>query len=235
MPTGRPQTSTTNGSNTTRSLRDQNCVGCRADDRHYEEIRDLCRDKLGSLSPNGPADAYSYVARSSALTGTTGVTKERVYPESDTGDVLVYLAGPSGAISGADRDAAEEAILEWATPLCITPTVASAVNLPVPVSYSLYVYRSVGEEEGDIEDAVEDALEAFFASTQVRIGGDIIPPAATGKLYRSLISDKIRSVYPNHTFRVELTLPAGDTTVANNQIPTLGAITHDVHLVDDPS
>src|SRR5262249_39771218 len=99
------------------------------DEQDESVTRQQCPDKLGSLSPNGPVDAYRYVARNSALTGSTAITRVRAYPDSDTGDVLVYLAGPSGAISSADRALAETAIADWATPLCITPTVSSATNV----------------------------------------------------------------------------------------------------------
>lgn len=190
-----------------------------------------CRDKLDSLSPNGAKGAYSYVARNSDLTGINTVTRVRVYPDSDTGDVLIYLAGPSGAVSEDDRAAVEEAILEWATPLCITPTVVSASNMTVPITYSLWIYKSVNKTAAEIAEEVEAALEEMLAGRE--IGGDIVPPDSTGKLYTSLIESTIRSLYPQ-AFRVSVSVPTTDTSLANGEVAALGTVTATINLVVDP-
>lgn len=190
-----------------------------------------CRDKLDSLSPNGPKGAYSYVARNPDLTGTHGVTRVRVYSESDTGDVTVYLAGPSGGVSSSDRDLVETAILAYATPLCITPTVLAASNLSVAITYELWIYKSCNKTAEEIEADVLSALESMIASRS--IGGDIIPPATTGKLHVSLIESVIRNVFPQ-CFKVAVTLPAADVTLTNSQVATLGAVTATVHIMVDP-
>lgn len=201
------------------------------DEQDDATTRQQCRDKLGSLSPNGPKEAYSYVARNSELTGTTGITRVRTYPDSDTGEVTIYLAGPSGGVSSDDRTAAEDAIVEWATPLCITPTVLAAANVSTAVTYELWVYRSANKTTAEIEEDVEAALEALFASRA--IGGDIIPPATTGKLYKSMIESTIRGVYPE-AFRVSVSAPAADVSLTNGQVATLGTITPTINLIDDP-
>lgn len=189
-----------------------------------------CRDKLSSLSPNGPRGAYSYVARNPDLSGTNAVTRVREYGDSDTGDVSVYLAGPSGGVLEADRALVEEAILLWATPLCITPTVLSATNVPVAVTYELWIYKSCNKTADEVEEAIQIALENLFATRP--IGGDIIPPSS-GAMYHSLIESAIRGVFPQ-TFRVLLTSPSSDTALANGQVATLSTVTPTVHVVVDP-
>lgn len=191
-----------------------------------------CRDKLGSLSPDGPASAYAYVARNQALTGIQTVTRARVYPDSDTGDVLVYIAGPSGAVSSGDVTAVQNAIQQWATPLCITPTVASANNVGVNVTYTIWIYKSVNQTTTQIEAAILSALEALFEARP--IGGDIIPPATTGALYVTLLESAIRGVFPNQTFRVQVTAPSGDTALMNGDVPVLGTVTPTVNIIADP-
>lgn len=192
-----------------------------------------CRDKLGSLSPNGPASAYSYVARNSALTGIQTVTRARVYPDSDTGDVLLYVAGPSGAVGGSDVTAVQNAITTYATPLCITPTVDSANNVTVAVTYTIWIYKSVNQTSAQIEAAILTALETMFSNRP--IGGDIIPPATTGALYVSLIESTIRNVFPDQTFRVVVSLPSGDTALGNGDVPVLGTVTPTVNIISDPT
>lgn len=202
------------------------------DEESEDSLRERCRDKLASISPNGPRDAYSYVARNSDLTGTSGITRVRVFSDSDTGDVTVYLAGPSGGVSTPDRDAAEDAIITWATPLCITPNVATATGVTIPVTYTLWLYQSVGQTFGEVQGAVSTAIGSMFAARP--IGGDIIPPALTGSLYKSMVESTIRATYPNHAFRVTVSAPSGDTALANNEVAVLGTIAETINFVENP-
>ena len=191
-----------------------------------------CRDKSASLSPNGPAAAYTYVALTPALTGINTVTRARAYPDSDTGDVTLYVAGAGGALSGGDVTAVQNAVNVWSTPLCITPTVTSASNVTVAVTYTLWLYKSVNQTTSQIQAAVLASLEALFAGGQ--IGGDIIPPATTGNLYQSVIEFTIGAVFPAKTFRVSVAAPSGDTALTNGQVAVLGTVTPTINLVSDP-
>lgn len=201
------------------------------DEQDEATTRQQCRDKLGSLSPNGTKDAYAYVARNSTLTGTNVVNRVRVFSDSDIGEVTVYLAGASGAIAETDRALVETAIVTWATPLCVTPTVLSASNVTVPVTYELWIYKSCNKTAAEVAADVQSALETMFAARP--IGGDIIPPATTGAIYKSMIESTIRSTF-SQAFRVSVSTPAGDTALTNAQVPVLGAVTYTINLVNDP-
>lgn len=195
-------------------------------------IANRCRLKFGALSPNGPRDAYNYVALTFEFTGTTGVTRARSVGDSDVGEVNLYIAGPSGPVSSGDRDAVEAAVVLWATPLTITPIVTSATGVDTPIVYEIWVYASVGETEAAIKDAIAAELEKLFASRP--IGGDVIPPATSGKLYVSLIESVIRGVFPAHTFRVVLSAPGADVALLISEVATLGAVTGTVNFVTGP-
>jgi phage-related baseplate assembly protein len=201
-----------------------------------KSLADRCRLKLGALSPNGPRDAYNYVALTASLTGITTVTRTRSIGDSDTGDVTLYIAGPAGPVSSGDRDAVEAAILQYATPLTITPNVQNTTAVSVPVTYELWLYTSVGETEAAIKAKVESDLALMFAARP--IGGDVIPPATSGKIYVSLIESVIRAAFPGHTFRVVLTLPAADVDLVldatTGEVATLGAVTGTVNFVSGP-
>lgn len=202
------------------------------DEEADTSVRDRCRAKLGTLSATGPRDAYDFVVRDSTLTGNTEITRSRTVADSVTGDVTTYVAGSSGAVSGAAVTAAQAAVEEWAAPLCITPTVSNCSSVTIAVTYSLWLYTSVGETAATIEAAVEDALDALFAARP--IGGDIIAPAATGKLYKSLIESTIRGVYPTHAFRVSVSAPAADTSLGINEVAALGVVTPTISLEATP-
>ncbi len=202
------------------------------DEQDDAVTRVQCRERLGRLSPNGPREAYNDVARDSDLTGTSNITRVRTYGDSVTGDVTVYLAGPSGAVAEADRALVEAALLEWATPVCITLEVLSVDNVTVPITYSMSLYKRANVTAEEAAELVETALEDAFAARP--IGGDILPPATTGKLYKSLILSTIRSVFPNDAFDVSVSVPSGDTSLANGEVAALGTITPTVTLVANP-
>lgn len=200
------------------------------DEEEDEPLRDRCRAKLGTLSPNGPSDAYNYVVKASDLTGVTDITRARTVGDSATGDVTVYIAAADGAAALASVTAAQTAVEAWAAPICVTPTVVNATEVTIPVTYQVWLYTSVGEETATIQAAIATALEEMFAARP--IGGDVI--SGTGKLYQSLIVSTIKGVYPAHTFRVSVSAPAGDTTLAISEVAVLGTVTPTVTLIEEP-
>jgi Baseplate J-like protein len=207
-------------------------VAIAIDEPSVEQQRQLGRDKLGALSPNGPADAYNSVAKNPKLTGTTDITDARTYGDNDAGDVTVYLRGSSGAVTEPVRALAEAAIVKNAVPLTITPAVLSATNKVVPVTYTIWLYADDAREADEIEEAIEKLLFAMFPARP--IGGDIIPPAVTGALYRSLIESTIKSV-STRTFRVTVTAPAIEATPVDiGEVLVPGTITATIVKVPVP-
>ena len=201
------------------------------DEEEDEALRTRCRDKLGALSPNGPRDAYTFVALSPDLTGTTNITRARSVADSTTGEVTVYLAGPSGAVAEVDRALVETALLEFATPLTITLTTLSATNVVVPVTYTLHVYTRVGKTDAEAKAEILTALTDMFAVRS--IGGDVItvPP---GALFLTLIEKTILDVYPVDAFSVTVSVPTGDTSLTIGQVAALGTVSPTVVFVSNP-
>lgn len=198
-----------------------------------QPLRDRCRAKLATLSPNGPSDAYNFVVRTPSLTGSSEITRSRTSRDSTTGSVTVYVAGASGAVSGSAITAAQTAVERYATPLCITPTVVNCTSVSIAVTYEIWLYEAVGEDDASIKATIETALAAMLAARP--IGGDVIPPATTGALYHSLIARTISAAYPTTTFRVQVTSPAADTALAINAVPVLsGAPTATIHREANP-
>jgi hypothetical protein len=193
------------------------------DDEEPTSIAAGCRAKLGALSPNGPRAAYEYVATRSDLTGTTNVTRARSVGDSATGRVSLYLAGPSGDVAGGDVTLVQAAIEQYATPLCITPTAASAAAKPIAPTYELWLYDTAGYTEVQAHALVVAALQAMMTARP--IAGDVIPPATSGYVYHSLIESTIASPFPGEVFRVSVTVPAADTAIAANEVPVLGNVT----------
>lgn len=197
------------------------------DEESDEALEARCLAKLGSLSPNGPSDAYHYVATTPELTGNSETSRTRVVGDSTTGSVTVFIASASGGVTVEARDAVEDAIETWATPLTINVSVERAEERPIPITYALWVYDSIGKTTAEIEQDVEGALLSAFALRP--IGGD------DGIIYREFILAAILQAVAPHGYRVTLTLPAGNTTLTDGQVATVGTITVDaINLVGSP-
>jgi hypothetical protein len=194
-------------------------------------IEEGAREKLAPLSPKGPSDAYNAVAKDASLTGTTGITRARTYTDSTKGEVRVYLAGPSGAISAEDLARGEAAIVEWATPGCTTPIVASAINRVINVTCDVWVYDDVGLTADEIRTAIRAAQAAHMLARP--IGGDVIEGESTGRVYLDGIRKATSGAFKDRDFiRQQVSSPAVDTDLAIQEVPVIGLVTiSNVYLV----
>jgi len=181
-----------------------------------------CQDKLATLSHCAPPGAYDYIAKQSAYTGISTITRTRTYGDSTTGVVTQYLATAAGGATAPEIAAVLAAHTRWTVGLCNTPSIATAVPLTIAITYELWVYDSTTLTAAEIEDAISDALILLFAARP--IGGDSIGGAA-GKFYVSMVTGLVRALFPDDYIDLEVTLPAADVAVASNEVPTLGAIT----------
>lgn len=192
------------------------------DEESDAALRDRCRAKLGTLSACGPRDSYDYVVRSSDLTGSDEITRSRTLTDDATGAVRVIVGSASGAVTGAALADAQTAVDRYSAPHCFRATVENCVTATIPITYELWAYDSIGDDEATIEANVLAALSTMIAARP--IGGDIIAPATTGAIYQSLIAATIRDTYPDHAFRVVVLLPATDTALAVNEAVALGTV-----------
>ena len=188
---------------------DGSTAGYTSDEPTPDEIKILCLATLGALSPNGPPDAYEYVCLTSALTGTTEITRAYSYATSSTGFVQVYVSSASGPVSAGGLQACQDAVEKWATPLCITPTVSSAVALSVAVTANIQ-----GEAiPSDFQTKIEGKIAAYLASVKIH-----------GTVARSAIIAAIHAAVPEIEI-VDLTLPAADTLLDVAEVPVMGVVT----------
>ena len=190
-----------------------------------------CKDMQDATSPDGARGAYAYFARNPDYGGTSAITRVRTYGDSTAGVVTIYFAGPSGGSSAADVALAELAIVTWCLPLCITLVAAAATNVTIAVTYELWLYKSCNKTVAEVRTAVSTALGVLFSARP--IGGDVVAPATTGKIYQSDILATIVKAIPEG-FRASVTVPSGDTALTNGQVAVLGTVTGTIHLEDDP-
>lgn len=178
------------------------------DQQSVEELRDQCGDTLGALSPNGPPDAYEYVCKASELTGSTEINRATAIGDHDTGEVIVYVASAAGSVSAPSVAAAQDAVLRWATPLCIRPTVVSAAEQEVHI-----IAQITGEDvPADYLERINGALGTLFIS--LPIGGVV---------YRSRLIATIHAAVPAAA-SVNLLAPSLDVAVGAGAVPVVGDV-----------
>jgi len=209
------------------------------------ELRTRSLEKLGSLSPMGPWDAYTYAAKTAvrlADGSNVGVTRVRTSRDG-YGNVWAYVATATGAVLGdaedptTDLGAVNEAIQRSAAPLAVTAHTVSATALPVPITYTVWVYNT-GATVAQIQTAIADNLTLFFQDEP--IGGNVIG-AATGQIYRTALEAAIGATYyppkslvPLPIFRIAISVPAADVVVGVNEVPVLGTVTGTINIVTPP-
>lgn len=198
-----------------------------ADEETDAALRTRCRAKTGTLSPNGPRDAYHYVALSAKRQDGTSIGVTRVLTQADgNGNVDVYVADGSGDIPGdvadpaTDLGAIAEAIHTQTEPLAVTPSVQSATPFPVNVAYTLWVYDTSGLSDGEIEVLANKRLLDFLAS--LPIGGVVKATGVTGRVYVDALEAVIAGTLPDQLIDVEVTTPGADVDLAIPEAPILG-------------
>lgn len=165
---------------------------------------------LGALSPNGPADAYEYVAGNSALTGVVGVTRRLSSGDTATGAVTVYVATTTAAISAPNVALISAAIDTWAQPLCTNATVVSGTPQTINVTLTGVPIAA--------QSVVNAALDTLFAS--IDFGGLVARDAITS-------AARVACVAGNFSISgaVGITEPPVDQTLATGVFPVRGTVT----------
>ncbi len=187
------------------------------DEESPDSVYDRCKASLGALSPNGPSDAYRYVALNATLTGITTITRAEVI-DNENGSVTIYIANPTGSATGPEVTAVQDAIDVWATPNCVTATVESAFGVTINTVASVAYGGSLSDE--DLETAIANAISTALAALD--IGGDELVSLDKG-VARDLIIAAIRSVAG--VTSVSLGTPAADTLLEPNEVPVPGTCT----------
>lgn len=197
-----------------------------------DNIKSRARLKPASLSPNGPSQAYAYVALTPSLNGGANITKVRVNDDSTTGHVSMFLGNASGAPSTGDRDLVRDACAINCVPLCITPSINNAVEQLQDITYTAWIYDRASLTVQEVKDLIAAALAKLFLD--LPIGGDVIPPAISGSLYVSDIIGTIKGAHPD-IFRVTLATPAADVPATDlSYVFKIGLLTGTVNVVESP-
>lgn len=189
-----------------------------------------CFDKLGALSPNGPTDAYAWVARNAKRPDGTPIGVNRLsFSRDGYGNIFLVVANPSGAVTGVytdpntDLGALYLSVLKQCTPLCITPHAQSAVQITQNFAGTIYAYSTQGLTEASLVAAAAKALGEMLARAPIggyTIDNDNRIPQQTAA---DAIAQAVSSVY-----YVKFNVPANDITPGLQQVVGLGTVSFNV-------
>jgi hypothetical protein len=183
------------------------------DEQSDASLRTTCMGTLGMISPDGPSDAYTYVATNTALTGDVEITRAWTLDDSSTGTVAVFVAGPNGAVSGDAIALAQAAIDVWATPLCVTASVGNAIEFTQAVTFT----ASGNDLPADLSAAVTLVLSALYAALPIN------STLALSSIYVAIHTELLRIGATN--VAVNVSVPAADyDPPAEGSVILLGAV-----------
>jgi len=195
------------------------------DQESTDDYKQRCYDRLGALSPNGPAAAYRYVALTPELNGGANINRVRVLPALGDGEVTVILASPTGAPSGSDVTLVADAFDEWATPDIAIVNTQACGEAVWTVAATITVDAAAGLTDAEWEDLATDALIDWIES--LPIGGLEIAPGVGIVPWRSAIGvlERVKVTTASTDYKVlhaQLTSEV-DFSVADDEVATLTA------------
>ncbi len=186
-----------------------------------------CRAKLGSFSPNGPKDAYDYVAKTPAYSATsTPITRTRTVLDATTGVLSTYIATAAGPATAGDVVIVQAAFDQYVEPWGVTSTAVAPSAVVQDVTYQAWIQGSQ-LTTAQISTLIQAALVTWFAN--LAIGGYVIPPD-TGAIYPNVLEQVIGQATPG-ILRVAVSLPAGTIVMTPNQVAQLGVVTGTVTVL----
>ncbi len=187
-------------------------VGLANDAATDPELRSLCAESLGALSPNGPWDAYAFVAKNPKKFGGVDVGVNRATPHPSTnGTATLVIATRSGAADAAAVAATQTLVELWATPLTVNPVVVSAVALSTARTLTIYKKSTLTKSATEISAAALSAIDKLFS--EVPIGGN------GGVVAESKMNEVIHALFPE---QIDKVVGATEITLATNQVPVRG-------------
>lgn len=184
------------------------------DEETDEDLRERCRDSLGALSPNGPAAAYEYVAKTPSLVGGAAITRVALGTPPGDGTLTVYLADADGVVSGGDVALVQAGFDEWATPSTATVTASSAVGVSVTFSVTIWVDAGMGLTGAAWQTLVKQTIVDWINT--LPIGG--LTTSTTGIQWRKVIG-VVEALKGVHEAKL---LSEVDIPLAENNVATCG-------------
>jgi phage-related baseplate assembly protein len=187
-----------------------------------DALRIRAREANAKASPNGPADAYQYYAKTTRRADGSLVGVTRTNQVEANGTVTLYLADADGALSTQDRSDVFDNVNISVVPTGFTLVipVPSCVELPIDLAMTLTPNPESSTSQSETEDRIRTAV-ALYLST-IDIGGN--KAQSFQGVYHDTLITIIRVAAGEDVLSVYLPTPAGNTPLTSVQAPVLGDV-----------
>lgn len=206
-----------------------------AEEEGDQSLTTRCQAKMAAVSPNGPKDAYVYVARSNddrfGALPTSPIERVKTYidPVTDTHYVLIANAG--GDVDAPDVELVQDRIDRWASPNANNAEVRSAlVNVYLIDAVVTVLPNTLTDAE--VENAAALEIASYFKT--VPIGGyqEVYAPTSPGFLAGQQIAGQFYEAMRDIVIRVNITAvrvdgvlqPGPDYAVPFDAVPVLASL-----------
>lgn len=204
------------------------------DNEPADALRVRAKESLGAASPNGPPDAYNFIAKAArrvADDSLIGVTRTRGFPDNATGLINFFIASDTGGITGSvgdtgtDLGKVDDDCQRLATSLCVTLTTASAVVKTISVTASCQMWDDLDLTDTALRASATTNLTNHLKSPTTAPIGGIEVSGDPGKIFREALKAEITKAGLDKIFQLTLIDPAVDVPMANNDVPVFGVLT----------
>ncbi len=180
------------------------------------------REANAKASPNGPADAYDYFAKTTKRANGSNVGVTRTNRVEGNGTITVYCADADGALITSDRDLVFANINENVVPTGFTVIVPdpSCVEKNITVQIELVPNPDSAEPHVQTENRIQVAIVEYFAT--IPVGGD--KAQSFQGIYTDTLIQLIRNAAGVSVLSARLILPAANVALANAEIPVLASL-----------
>lgn len=163
------------------------------DEEDDATLKQRCRDRLASLSPNGPRGAYADAVRSAVrLDGSAvDINRVRVSPASSVGIVTITVAAPGGVPVPSDLTAIRLRVDTIARPDATRANVGAASLLPVVRSLTIWARSAPGLTEAMVKGPADLALLALGRDWP--IGGIAKTEGGQGYLFADTVKGVVKA------------------------------------------
>lgn len=203
---------------------------------NYEKdpvLRQRCRTKFATFSPNSPRSAYENMVLSATdgVGAPVGIVKPWVNADNPggPGTVWIYIANQTATATGTQVTDVQAFIdADRVSPASI-PTVIAATEVPVDIYAALYVNAG---HAATAEASVREAWEVYIQGDDdpesenigLPLGGKQLDstPGGAGFVLLSDLIDLARAV--TGVVDVQMATPAGNLPVGGNELATVGTI-----------
>jgi len=185
-------------------------------------LKQRCRDSRGRASPNGPASAYDYFAKSTVRPDGTNVGVTRTRRIETNATVRLVVADADGEVIPSDVELIQSTVDLNCVPTGFTAIVQSATLNGITIAVTLTRSPTATELQATIEARVTAAIAEYFST--IGVGGD--DAASFRGVYLSTLITVIRVAAGPSVVNAVITSPAADVPLATTEVPVVSSTSY---------